>query len=159
MKTRFLLPHGVKPIGWVVFITAIIIGFLSEFEVIDFMDSLKAPVFAIYNSDLFEKPSYFKIIENEILDELITILVIIGGILVGFSKVKTEDEFTMQLRSESLIWAFYVSSALNIIITVFVYGSAYFSFLVYNLFFQLIFFVLRFHYALYKSQKELSYEE
>lgn len=159
MKTRYLFSHKYKKFGWILFFVSLIMGILYIIEE-PFQNVLTVPVLATYNSGyLFSKGGFFVMLENAIIDELITVCLIIGGILVGFSKLKTEDEFSMKLRTESLIWAFYVSSIVNILITIFVYGGIYFSFLIYNLFFQLLFFIARFHYVLYKSQKELSHEE
>lgn len=160
METRFLFPHRFKAIGWVLFGLALAAGIMVQLVGLGDYDWLTTKTFAIYSDGILDpNGGFFKIVVNDLMDELITIILIIGGTLVAFSKVKTEDEFSMKLRSESLIWAFYVSSAVNILITLFVFGGTYFTFLIYNLFFQLIFFVCRFHYVLYKSHKELSYEE
>ncbi len=160
MKTRYLFSHKYKKFGWVLFSVSLVMGILYQIFEDTFEEALTVPVLSIYNDGfIFSKTGFFVILKNPILDELITVCLIIGGILVGFSKLKTEDEFSMNLRTESLIWAFYVSSIVNILITIFVYGGIYYSFLVYNLFFQLLFFIARFHYVLYKSQKELSHEE
>ena len=53
-------------------------------------DSITTKVFAIYQEGLGNKPEFFSIIENSISDELLTISLLIGGILICFSKLKTE---------------------------------------------------------------------
>ncbi|WP_143106343.1 hypothetical protein [Pustulibacterium marinum] len=162
MKMRFLFPHKFKIYGWITLVIGLLLGILLQLNNVEPSgDFSTTKVFALYNDGfLTEKDTgFFKIIENDISDEIITLLIIIGGVLIGFSRLKVEDEFSFKLRSESLIWAFYVSSALTILVTILIFGGIYFNFLLYNLFLQLLFFIARFHYVLYKSQKELSYEE
>ncbi|GLB52342.1 hypothetical protein NBRC110019_13820 [Neptunitalea chrysea] len=162
MKTRYLFPHRYKNFGWILFGVSIVLGIMMHItnDLFD-GDSLIVPFLAIYNDPFLgsDGGQFFQIIKTGIFDELLITGIIFGGVLVGFSKLKIEDEFTSKLRSESLIWAFYVTSILNVLISLFIYGGIYLTFLVYNLFFQLIFFIIRFHYVLYKSNKEMSYEE
>ena len=58
--------------------------------------------------DIFSNPP-FEWNTNNIADEIASILLIIGGILVAFSKTKDEDEYISKIRMESLIWATYVN--------------------------------------------------
>jgi hypothetical protein len=61
--------------------------------------------------------AFFKFIENSILDEILTIGIIVGGILVGFSKLKEEDEMISKIRYESLVWATYLNYAIILFLT------------------------------------------
>ena len=97
--------------------------------------------------------------KNNIADELASVLLIIGGILVSFSKTKDEDEYISTIRIESLIWSVYVNYGILILAIVFVFDMEFFSVLIYNMFTVLLFFMLRFHYVLYKSKKAIGYEE
>ena len=59
---------------------------------------LEINVFAISNTGLFDYNKYFSFIKNSIIDELTLFGLIIGGILIGFSKLKIEDEFTSKIK-------------------------------------------------------------
>lgn len=158
MKTRFLFPHSYKKIGWLLLVGGLITGIILMILDFDFDEFMVVKVFSLLGDDLFIDKS-FRIIENGILDEILTVSIIIGGILVGFSKVKDEDEFIATLRTESITWSFYVNYAILVLVTIFIYGLSYFEFMIYNLFSILLFFIIRFHILLFKSRKELSHEE
>ena len=97
--------------------------------------------------------------KNNISDEVASVLLIIGGLLVGFSKTKDEDEFISRIRMESLIWATYVNYSVLLLAVIFVFDMPFFSVLIYNMFTVLFIFIFRFHFMLYKSKKHLQYEE
>ena len=111
MKTHHLFPNRFKKIGWFIFMPGLALGavfliFQSDISLFD----LK--VFAIAEQAIFSDPTYFSIIENNILDEISSICIIIGAILIAFSKEKMEDEFISKIRLESLVWASYINYAI-----------------------------------------------
>lgn len=151
MKTNYLLPNKYKPFGWVLFIIGLIGGIVisvSNFESTG--PSIK--VLSIYSESFIgSENQFFKIIDNEILDEIIAILIIVGGLIVGFSKEKIEDEFIYKLRKDSLIWAIILNYLILLFTIMFVYEMAFFDVLVYNMFTPLIFFIVRFNFLKFKS--------
>ncbi len=158
MKTKLLFPNKFKRIGWIILVPSAILGILIMF--FDFkLKLLNVKVFAIISDEFTSPVSFFRIIKNNITDEIIGILFIIGAILVAFSKEKYEDEFIAKIRLESLVWATYVSYFILIICVLFVYGFSFFTVMVFNMFTILIFFIIRFYYMLYKSNKSMSYEK
>ena len=103
MKSNYLLPHKYKTLGWVLFIIGLLSGSVLLFNGYD-SSFLNVKVLTIYNEPIFsEGSSFFKIVDNNITDELVSLLIIIGGLLVGFSKEKVEDEFIYKLRKDSLV--------------------------------------------------------
>ena len=112
----------------------------------------------IGENDIFSKPP-FEWSENNISDEIAAVLLIIGGILVSFSKTKDEDEYISKIRMESLIWATYVNYGVLILAIFFVFDLSFFSVLIYNMFTILFFFIIRFHYVLYKTKRGIGNEE
>lgn len=159
MKTHFLFPNQFKKIGWILFVPSLVIGIFLYTNSFNFDEYFKTNVFAILNDELFSKNNYFSIIKNGILDEMILIFIIVGGILVGFSKVKREDELISKIRYESLVWAVYFNFGIMLFSTIFIYGTMYFNILIMNIFSMLFFFIIRFHYMLYKLQKSIQDEE
>lgn len=157
MKTNYLLPNKYKTIGWILFIAGLILGII--FYISDYLsEAITTKILSIYSGEtIFGKEGgYFQIIENSIIDELITLAIIIGGLLVGFTKEKVEDEFIYKLRKDSLVWALIFNYVVLILATIFIYDFAYFDVLVFNMFTPLIFFIVRFNFLKLKSN---SHEE
>ncbi|MCD6091181.1 MAG: hypothetical protein J7J72_06750 [Bacteroidales bacterium] len=158
MKTNFLLPNRFKRIGWIIFIPVVILGLLwviFEFEPTAF----DIKTIALFNEKFSDSVQFFVIVENNIVDEIIGILIIVSAIFIAFSKEKTEDEFISKIRLESLVWATYVNYAILILALIFVYNMSFFWVMVFNMFTVLIFFIIRYNWALYKSRKTLDYEK
>ncbi|SNR71585.1 hypothetical protein [Lutibacter flavus] len=158
MKTRFLFSHKYKPLGWFLFLTGMVLGIVLLLNDIDF-PNWELQVFPLISeNDIFSNPS-FEWNTNNIADEVASILVILGGILVSFSKTKDEDEYISKIRMDSLIWATYVNYSVLVLAILFVFDLSFFNVLIYNMFTVLLFFMLRFHYVLYKSKRVLNNEE
>lgn len=157
MKTNYLFPNRVKIIGWILFIP----GFLLGLDFIIFSNPepsfFDIEVFAfIYNG--YGNDQYFKFVENNFYDEFIGILLIFGAIFIALSKEKEEDEFIAQIRLESLVWATYVNYFLLLLSIIFLYGESFYMVLIINMFTLLIFFTIRFNWALYRF-KSLAADE
>jgi hypothetical protein len=159
MKTTFLFPNRFKWIGWLLFIPSLIASLLISLFSIYTDNIWVIKVFAFANDGIIDKNQYFKIIENSIFDEFLLICLIIGGILIGFSKLKIEDEYTSKIRYESLIWATYLNYGLIIFFTLFVFGLSYFHVLLYNTFTLLLFFIIRFHFMIFKLNNTINDDE
>ncbi len=114
--------------------------YLSDYE----SDALTVNVLSIYNESFIgSEKGFFQIIENSILDELIALAIIAGGLLVGFTREKVEDEYIYKLRKDSLVWAIIFNYAVLIFTIVFVYDLAFFDVLVFNMFTPLVFFIIQ----------------
>ena len=150
MTTTFLFPSKFKIFGWILFSVSILtlLLFIATSYAID--SKINASVFAIVETPFLGETKYFTTIKNSILDEILLIVIIIGGLLVGFSKTRDEDEYISKIRFESLIWAMYFNFALMLFATIFFYGTIYFYILSANVFSMLLFFIIRFHIKLYQ---------
>lgn len=87
MKNRFLFPNKYKKIGWFLFIPSSIIGLLVLFETIEF-GFLDIKTFAIYGESMPPGKTFFTLYSNNIADEILSILIIISGLFIAFSKEK-----------------------------------------------------------------------
>ena len=74
-------------------------------------------------------------------------------------KEKTEDEFIAMIRLESLVWATYINYGVLILALIFVYDIPFFWVLVFNMFTTLIFFIIRYNWALNNSKKSIENEK
>ena len=158
MKTNYLFPNRYKKLGWLLFIPGIILGIVYLIYQSD-ISLFDIKVFAIAEKAIFSDTTFFSISENNVLDEISSILIIIGALLIAFSKEKYEDEFISKIRLESLVWATYINYAILILAIIFVYDMPFFWVLVFNMFTLLIFFLVRFNWVLYISKNQISDEE
>lgn len=155
MKTSYLLPHSFKKFGWLIFLPtfAFAIYWLifgqKEPEFLDW------EVFALFSDGILsnDEKSAFGFIENNWLGELIGIGLILGGILVAFSKEKQEDEFIAKIRLESLVWATYVNYIVLFLALILIYDFNFLLVMEINLFTILIFFIIRFRWMLNRAKK------
>jgi hypothetical protein len=159
MKLNFLFPSKFKRIGWFTLIPSAIIGLLIliyEYEP-SFLD-FNVP--AIFVDELFSvNRKTFRMVANNILNEILGVLIIISTFLVAFSKEKSEDEYISKIRFESLAWAVYFNYAILILTLLFIYDFAFLWVMVFNMFTVLLFFIVRFNWQISKLKKSASYEE
>ncbi|MFC2113822.1 hypothetical protein ACFLRI_00580 [Bacteroidota bacterium] len=158
MKTNYLFPNQLKKVGWILFLLGVITGLIFMIFKPD-LHFLDINIFAIVYKPFLGDAIYFCLAETDISDEIICLLIIIGGLFVAFSKEKTEDEFISKIRLESLLWSTYVNFAILIISILFTYEEVFFWIIVFNMFTILIFFIIRFNWALYKSRNQIRDEE
>ncbi|HIB36853.1 MAG TPA: hypothetical protein EYO36_04685 [Mesonia sp.] len=120
-------------------------------------DFLNTEVFALAANTIHigvtDNPIYFRFVETNLLDEIIELLLIIGGICIAFSKHKDEDEFISKLRLDSLLWATYINYGVLIFSILFIYELSFFYVLVANMFTILLLFIIRFNWVLIRSAK------
>jgi hypothetical protein len=145
MKTHYLFPNKYKAVGYVLFTIGLITGCIIWFGQIEIDSMLKTKVFAIFSDEFMGESQFFTFVENGILDELISVFIIIGGLLAAFSKQKDEDEFISKIRLESLVWSVYVNYGILLLAVLFVYGISFFHVLVFNMFTLIVFFLIRFN--------------
>ena len=139
MKTNYLLSNKYKKLGWTLFLLGIISGIVLQ------ISDGKRDLFDI---GLINDLGY------EFLDEIISVLIIIGGLLVGFTKEKIEDEFIFKLRNDSLVWAIILNYVVLLLTVIFIYEGNFFTVLIYNMFTPLIFFIIRFNFLKLKSNTD-----
>lgn len=152
---NYLFPRSFKRMGWILLFPSFIFGLflmVNQFPTWEFFDW---QVFAFIDEAFMGSDSYFKLVKNNVIDEITGTILLIGLVLVAFSKEKVEDEFISKIRVESLVWATYVNYAVLLVSILFVYGGAFFSVLIFNLFTILFFFIIRFNWMLHKSAKTL----
>lgn len=149
MNTLQLFPHHFKMIGWFIFIPSLIFGLISLSGVMNFEISL--PV--IYNSGFLnnEDQGFLQTANIDLFPNLFGVLIIIGGILVGFSKEKIEDEYISSLRLKSVFWSLIVTYSIVLILFISIFGSLFFTAMIFSIFLPLVLYVFRFNYLLLKK--------
>ena len=139
MKT-YLLPSKLLVPSGIIFYASVLLGVLF----IVFPDlsqtlsiELSVPNFFWKDADnlLVEKSSW---IQNNMIDELLTLLLVGSGLIHLFSKEKQEDEFIMQLRFHAMKWSYLLNFTVLAIGSLLVYGLPYFNVMLFCLFSQLV---------------------
>jgi small-conductance mechanosensitive channel len=155
METKFLFPDRFKKIGWFIFIPALILGIYYLITGVEF-GFLDARAFALIDDEIMGETQFMTMVDNNLTDELIGILLLIGALLVAFSKEKDEDEFIMKIRLESLLWATFVNVGFLLFCLIFVYGMMFFTVMMLNMYSLLILFIIRFNVIMFRTKKQMA---
>ncbi|MBK8954598.1 MAG: hypothetical protein IPM34_03450 [Saprospiraceae bacterium] len=151
MKNLLIFPQSFRTPGWILFFCSFIAGIAClgfEWE----LDFLKLKTFAIYGDVLFGQDTWLGIIEDNLTLEFIGVFFVLGILFLGFSRMKQEDEYTLQMRYNALMWAALASCILLIFTMLFFYGSGYFYCMIFNMFSIPCIYILRFSYLYHQSQ-------
>ncbi len=143
MESRFLIAHKYRRIGWFVLIPCLILGVLSvhlDYEIAWLGMNISIP--GAFGDVLFDEPT-----RENFTNELAAIGVLVGLLMIAFSREKVEDEYIAKLRLDSLMLAVLGSYALLFVAIVFLYGFLFFYALVYNMYTVLILFIARFYWV------------
>lgn len=158
MATKYLFASRYKMVGLIILIPSAIMGLyalIKDWEP-HFLD---IPVFGLFVDDLTNSATFTGIIENNILNEILGILVIVGSLLVAFSREKDEDELITKIRLESLVWATYWNYGVLVLSFLLVYDISFYWVMVFNMFTILILFIIKFNLKLWSLRKSAIHEE
>ena len=152
MKPKFLLPAKYKKIGWILLIFGLLLGIPTVIMewVPGFLD------FKVLAISIDKLPNYEALLtfeDNNILNEILGISTIVGGLAVAFSQELDEDELISKIRLECLVWAIYWNYGILLVAFLFVYDISFYWFMVFNMFTPLLLFVIRFNWLLSKFRK------
>jgi hypothetical protein len=151
MKTSLLLPHAFRMYGWMIFIPFLVLGLAYLYYDFNFpFLEFRLPA---YTSHFFATEGNQK---GNLTDEIAALGLIISLMMIGFSKEKIEDEQISRLRLDSLQWSVYVNYLVLALAIVFIHGMDFLFAMVYNMFTLLVFFIIRFQWAIYRENKLLN---
>ncbi len=134
LPSKFLVPSGI------IFYASVLLGVLFiVFPNLAQTLSIELTVPNLFWKDadiLLVEKSFW--IENNMIDELLTLLIVGSGLIHLFSKEKQEDEFIMQLRFHAMKWSYLLNFTVLAIGSLLVYGLPYFNVMLFCLFSQLL---------------------
>jgi len=113
-----LFPFRFRYFGSVLILIGLISGYLYYFG--GRPSFFQIPVFAVMTS--YVETRYFVIAQTNLLDEAAALLILTGLLFIGFSKERTENAATMELRLKALIYAVYGASAFWILLFLVIFG-------------------------------------
>lgn len=149
MKNNLLIAHRWKTPGWFLTLPALVGGiiYLSNDNPEGLTVTLPEWLTRFMWMESFMSDTKPRTVS--LLDELICITLLIGLLLLAFSREKIEDEWIQKVRLESLQWAILVNSLLLMAFILFTHGMPFLIVMVYNMFTPLLIFTARFYYVLY----------
>jgi hypothetical protein len=153
MKTSYLLPHRLLPMGLVLLAICLPLGLWYLFTFEDFPWHLRIQIPWDDKGD----NGLLSLVDGgmlhlDIIDELLALGCLVGFIMTGFSRLAVEDERTAQMRLAALQWGLYVNYIILALCVVFIHGTLFISVMIYNMFTPLVIFVVKFHWALYREK-------
>jgi hypothetical protein len=138
MNAKWLFPHRFRLIGWLLFIPSILLGLANRYTEFRF-EQLDVSGWLMFGE-----------IGNNLTDEVAGLGVIVGLLLIAFSKEKVEDEMISRIRLEALQWSVYANYLLLAIAMLTVYSTAFLEVMIYNMFTVLLVFIGRFRWLLHR---------
>lgn len=154
MKTKWLFPNRFRLIGWVIFIPSMALGLAALYA--DFKISWSAVSWLSESITMTSGNSIMHLLDNQDLtDEIAAIGIIVGLLLIAFSREKVEDEMIGHLRLEALQWSVYANYIILAIAILTVYNDAFFNVMIYNMFTVLLVFIIRFRWLIYRNNHTL----
>ncbi len=157
MKPIKLLPHKMQLLGWLLFILGIF--YLIMLSINEDFLSIKVHVFKIFSENLNDPLQFFTISEQNLNYTIMSLLIVIGGLLISFSKEKFEDEFIQNIRLKSFQLAVLFNYIVVLFALLFIYDFSYIYFLILNLFTLLFVYIPTFKINLFKARKMYNDEE
>jgi|GEM_PF-1493751 len=173
MKKIKLLPRWCRIIGLAIIIPTMI-AFVLNPEIVfgdtrmPFMEEpdnrLTVEVFAFLDQSSINEDSttdfaWFSRIKNDISNEILLTLMLIGAYLVAFARVKGEDEFSERIRLEAMTAAIIWNSILLLLMNWLFYEGWFLYMMVSQLFSFLLIFSFIFALKIRKLRRGLDYEE
>lgn len=157
MENLKLLPNKWKSFGWIILIPSLLFGIaLLLFNDHLSFNEMNIPVF--YNSGFLAgngaEKGFFKEAFVDLALNLSGILILIGGMLVGFSKEKMEDEFIFSLRLKAVLWSLIVSYSIVLLLFITVFGTLFFTMMIIAMYLPLLLYIFRFQYLLFRTKGE-----
>lgn len=145
MKNQLLLPHRYKVPGWIVFSVFTIAHSICNIIYPRTHDgvALEIPGFT------WEYISKFDWANPNLTLVLVTSGMLIGLLMICFSKEQKEDEFISFIRLRSWQWSVLVSYSILFLANWLLYGLAFLSFMIYNVLLTPVIFIIKFHFSLF----------
>ena len=155
MKNNLLLPSKYKVFGWILFLISVCCYVYSTFIYPSEQDSrqLEIPGFT------WSYVENFTLGENNLTAEIITSGMLLGLLMICFSKEENEDEYISLIRLRSWQWAVLIYFGILFIVNLLVYGLEFQIFALYNMLTIFIVFIFKFYYSLFKLSRERLVDE
>lgn len=153
MISRLLIPYKYKFVGIILLLLGITAAYLRFYLGIK-PSYLNLPVFAFYSSFLDTKT--FQVITNNISEEIVSLLLLLGLLLLNFSKEVFENDKVNSIRLFSFASSVLLNSVVMVFSVLFIYGFAFVNVLMFNMFSQLLIYQIIFRIIFIKNKNTFS---
>jgi hypothetical protein len=168
MKKLKLLPRWMRLLGLFLVIPCIVLFFLDP-EIVfaegSYFKEAESP-WKTYVPSLLDQSSagegefvLYSWVENDLSNEFLLTLMLVGTYCIAFAKIKDEDEFSYQLRMESMTKSTIINGVLLLIASWLFYDALYLYVLIWGLFSYLLIFSIVFALKIRSYRKALVNEE
>ena len=166
--SKLLLPYGFKRAGWWILAVGLV---LALFYVIipesvfpeDYLPRSWNDFCRLFGKAPLPRSTEFIFggfdAESDLVLTLTGVLLLVGGVFVGFSRNRDEDEDIAHVRYESLIIALYANSIVLLASLFFVWGLGFLYVMLYNMFTSLYIFIVFFYVRLWFNKRFVRHEE
>lgn len=155
MKNNLLLPSKYKVFGWILFLVSTV---LYIYCCIIYPDSHSGKNLSIPGFT-WTYPDLFILGDNELTTLMLTSGILIGLLMICFSREKNEDEYISLIRLRSWQWAVLVYFGILFVVNLLVYGGEFAVFALYNMLTIFLVFIIKFYYSLFKLGRERLVDE
>ena len=159
--TRMLLPRGFKCADWWILAAGAVLGILYCI-IPDSMSISINDIRELFGAGRIETKADFLghfSADSDLMMTLIGLFMVVGGVFVGFSRNKEDDEFIEQIRYESLLLSIYVNSIALVVCLLFVWGLSFVAVMFCSLFSVLCIFIICFYIRVLFNKKTMRNEE
>lgn len=148
LSTRWLIPSGI------VFYTSTFIGILLMTSTI----TLDTVILEVSIPNLFKLDDplvghHQAWIKNNWMDEILGFLLSFSGLIHGFSAESDEDEYANFLRFQALKWSLVINYSLLTLVSLFVYGFAYWQVILISMYSVLVTFIVCFRISIIRHRR------
>jgi hypothetical protein len=140
MKRSLLLPHSFRLPGYILLLAGSVFGVMRFwFDIKPKFLTMK--VFAFYSEYLAEK--YFRFVRDNMSEELVGFLLVLGAWMVAFSRDKDETEEKAALRIRAMYISAYLQMFYLLVCLLTTFGIAYiYMLMMYMILFPATFFIV-----------------
>lgn len=140
-KISYLLPRSFRFLGYIFTVAGTILGIMRFYFGFK-PDVLDQKVFAVYS--VYLKTKTLKIESNQLIEEIVGLLVILGLFMIAFAREKNENPQLNSIRLKTFFISFYVSTIFLIACILFTFGLAFIYMTILNLILPLSIYIIAF---------------
>ena len=148
----YLLPKGFRFAGVIFTSVGTILG-IMRFYFGYKPDLLDQKVFAVYS--VYLKTRTMKVESNQLIEEIVGLLVILGLFMIAFAREKNETPQVSSIRLRAFFISFYLNTAFLIFSVLFTFGLAFIYMTVLNVVLPLSLYIIVFQILMVKERKKI----
>lgn len=90
---------------------------------------------------------------QNLIDEMAVTLLVVGLMMIAFSREHVEDEFVAHIRLQSMLWSFAIYYSIILLTVWLFYDESFWTIMIYHLFMPLLFYVVLFRFTYWRKMR------